>query len=108
MFAVEHYGVQADVIVMAKGLGSASRSRDRRVRGADGEVAEGQPRRHVRRQPDRLRAALATIDVLTEPGFLDNVNARGEQLRAASPTSPATTAASSTCGAGADGRLAVQ
>ena len=27
-------------------------------------------------------AALATIDVLTEPGFLDNVSARGEQLRA--------------------------
>ncbi|MSV48408.1 MAG: aminotransferase class III-fold pyridoxal phosphate-dependent enzyme, partial [Actinobacteria bacterium] len=27
-------------------------------------------------------AALATIDVLTEPGFLDHVTARGEQLRA--------------------------
>ena len=32
--------------------------------------------------PIGCAAALATIDVLTEPGFLDNVNARGEQLRA--------------------------
>ena len=32
--------------------------------------------------PIGCAAALATIDVLTEPGFLDNVNARGDQLRA--------------------------
>ena len=32
--------------------------------------------------PIGCAAALATIDVLTEPGFLDSVNARGEQLRA--------------------------
>jgi 4-aminobutyrate aminotransferase-like enzyme len=32
--------------------------------------------------PIGCAAALATIDVLTAPGFLDEVNARGEQLRA--------------------------
>ena len=32
--------------------------------------------------PIGCAAAIATIDVLTEPGFLDNVQARGEQLRA--------------------------
>jgi 4-aminobutyrate aminotransferase-like enzyme len=31
--------------------------------------------------PIGCAAALATIDVLTEPGFLDAVNARGDQLR---------------------------
>jgi 4-aminobutyrate aminotransferase-like enzyme len=32
--------------------------------------------------PIGCAAAMATIDVLTEPGFLDGVNARGDQLRA--------------------------
>jgi 4-aminobutyrate aminotransferase-like enzyme len=32
--------------------------------------------------PIGCAAALATIDVLTEPGFLDNVNVRGAQLAA--------------------------
>lgn len=32
--------------------------------------------------PIGCAAAIATIDVLSEPGFLDAVQARGEQLRA--------------------------
>ena len=31
--------------------------------------------------PIGCAAALATIDVMSEPGFLDSVEARGEQLR---------------------------
>ena len=37
--------------------------------------------------PIGCAAALATIDVLTAPGFLDDVRARGEQLRAGLPAS---------------------
>ena len=103
MFAVEHYGVQADVIVMAKGLGSgfpisAIGASD----GADGEVAEGQPRRHVRRQPDRLRGG-AGHDRRPHRARLPRQRAThaASSCAPASPTSPATTAASSTCGAGA-------
>ena len=51
--------------------------------------------------PIGCAAALATIDVLTEPGFLENVNERGEQLRSGISSWPATIRASSTCGAGA-------
>ena len=83
MFAVEHYGVRADVLVMAKGLGSgfpisaigaSDELMARWPKGSHGGTYGG--------NPIGCAAALATIDVLTEPGFLDNVNARGEQLRA--------------------------
>ena len=51
---------------------------------AQGEVMDWpqrQPRQHVRRQPRRCRAALATIDLL-EREYMANATARGEQLRA--------------------------
>ena len=45
-----------DVIVMAKGLGVGLPDLGRRRVGrADGAVADREPRRHLRRQPDRLR-----------------------------------------------------
>jgi 4-aminobutyrate aminotransferase len=82
MFAIERSGVVPDVVVMAKGLASGfpisgiGASADLRARwptGAHGGTYGG--------NPIGCAAALATIDVLTEPGFLDAVNARGEQLR---------------------------
>ena len=56
MFAVEHYGVRPDVLVMAKGIGSgfpisAIGASDELI----GALAEGESRRHLRRQPHRLR-----------------------------------------------------
>jgi 4-aminobutyrate aminotransferase-like enzyme len=83
MFAVEHSGVEPDIICMAKGiasgfpmsaLGAKREIMDRWPKGAHGGTYGG--------NPIGCAAALATIDVLTEPGFLDNVNARGEQLTA--------------------------
>jgi 4-aminobutyrate aminotransferase-like enzyme len=82
MFAIERSGVVPDVVVMAKGLASGfpisgiGASADLMARwptGAHGGTYGG--------NPIGCAAALATIDVLTEPGFLDAVNARGEQLR---------------------------
>ncbi len=81
MFAVEHYGVEPDLICMAKGiasgfpisaLGTRRDLDDRWPRGSHGGTYGG--------NPIGCAAALATIDVISAPGFLDNVRGRGEQL----------------------------
>jgi 4-aminobutyrate aminotransferase len=83
MFAVEPSGVQPDIVVMAKGIasgfpiaaiGASAELMSRWPVGSHGGTYGG--------NPIGCAAALATIDVLTEPGFLDSVNARGDQLRA--------------------------
>jgi 4-aminobutyrate aminotransferase len=83
MFAVEHFDVEPDVICMAKGiasgfplsaLGTRRELDDRWPTGSHGGTYGG--------NPIGCAAALATIDVLTAPGFLDHVAARGEQLQA--------------------------
>jgi 4-aminobutyrate aminotransferase len=83
MFAVEHYGVRPDVVVLAKGLGSGfpisaigapSELMARWPRGSHGGTYGG--------NPIGCAAALATLDVLTEDGFLDAVTARGRRLAA--------------------------
>jgi 4-aminobutyrate aminotransferase len=83
LFAVEHYGVEPDVICMAKGiasgfpfsaLGTRKELSDRWPTGSHGGTYGGNPM--------GCAAALATIEVLTAPGFLDAVTARGEQLMA--------------------------
>ncbi len=81
MWAVEHYGVQPDVICMAKGiasgfpfaaLGTRRELDDRWPTGSHGGTYGGNPM--------GCAAAIATIGVLRSPGFLDNVVARGRQL----------------------------
>jgi 4-aminobutyrate aminotransferase len=82
MFAIEPAEVVPDVIIMAKGLasgfpisaiGASAETMARWPKGSHGGTYGG--------NPIGCAAALATIDVLTEPGFLDAVNARGDQLR---------------------------
>jgi 4-aminobutyrate aminotransferase len=84
MFAVDQYDVEPDIICMAKGiasgfpfaaLGTRRELDDRWTKGSHGGTYGG--------NAIGCAAALATIEVLTAPGFLDNVNARGEQLRTA-------------------------
>jgi 4-aminobutyrate aminotransferase len=81
MFAVEHHGVRPDVMVLAKGLGSgfpisavgaSAELMARWPRGSHGGTFGG--------NPIGCAAALATLDVITEDGFLDGVAARGRQL----------------------------
>lgn len=81
MFAIEAHDVEPDMLCMAKGIASGfpfaalgmRNSIDASWRvGSQGGSASG--------NPIGCAAALATIDVLTAPGFLDNVHARGNQL----------------------------
>ena len=83
MFAVEHHAVTPDVMVMAKGLGSgfpisaigaSAELMARWPKGSHGGTYGG--------NPIGCAAALATLDVITEDGFLDKVAARGQQLAA--------------------------
>jgi 4-aminobutyrate aminotransferase len=80
MFACEHWGVQPDIICLAKGIASgmplgAMIARD--------EVMDWPPGSHASTfggNPVSCRAALATIELL-EAGYMANATARGEQLR---------------------------
>jgi 4-aminobutyrate aminotransferase-like enzyme len=81
MFAVEHYGVEPDVICMAKGiasgfpfsaLGTRRELDDRWPTGSHGGTYGG--------NPIGCAAALATIEVMTAPGFMENVRERSAQL----------------------------
>ncbi len=83
-FAVEHYDVEPDIICMAKGiasgfpfsaLGTRRELDDQWPKGSHGGTYGGNPM--------GCAAALATIEVMSEPGFMDNVRARGDQLSAA-------------------------
>ena len=80
-FAVEQYDVEPDIICMAKGiasgfpfsaLGTRRELDDLWPKGSHGGTYGG--------NPIGCAAALATIEVMSEPGFMENVRARGEQL----------------------------
>ena len=82
MFAIDASGARPDIIVMAKGIasgfplsavGASAELMSRWPTGSHGGTYGGSAL--------GCAAALATIDVLTADGFLDNVNARGDQLR---------------------------
>ena len=77
LFCVEHHGLEPDVLVLAKGLGSgfpisaigaSAELMGRWPVGSHGGTYGG--------NPIGCAAALATIDVVTAPGFLDNVRER--------------------------------
>ena len=81
LFAIEHYDVDPDIVCMAKGiasgfpfsaLGTRRELDDRWPTGSHGGTYGGNAM--------GCAAALATIDVLTADGFLDEVNQRGVQL----------------------------
>ena len=83
MFAVEHYGIEPDIICMAKGiasgfpfsaLGTRRDLDDKWPKGSHGGTYGGNAM--------GCAAALATIELMADPAFLANVNARGAQLMA--------------------------
>lgn len=80
-FAVDRYDIEPDIICMAKGiasgfpfsaLGTRRELDDQWTKGSHGGTYGG--------NPIGCAAALATIDVMSEPGFMDNVRSRGNQL----------------------------
>jgi 4-aminobutyrate aminotransferase len=81
LFAVEHFGVEPDIICSAKGIASgmplgAIIARDRVMDWPSGSHAST-----FGGNPVSCRAALATLDLL-EAGYQRNAHERGEQLRA--------------------------
>ena len=83
MFAVDHYGIDPDIICMAKGiasgfpfaaLGTRRELDDKWPVGSHGGTYGGNAM--------GCAAALATIEVMSDPAFLTNVVARGDQLQA--------------------------
>lgn len=81
-FAVDQFDIEPDILCMAKGiasgfpfaaLGTRRELDDQWPKGSHGGTYGGNPL--------GCAAALATIEVMSEPGFLDNVRTRGSQLR---------------------------
>ena len=81
-FAIDRTDVEPDILIMGKGmasgypmsaLGTRRELDDLWPTGSHGCTYGG--------NPIGCAAALATIEVMTEPGFLENVRARGSQLR---------------------------
>jgi len=81
MFAVDHYGIEPDIICMAKGIASGfpfaalgtTAELDRQwPKGSHGGTYGG--------NAIGCAAALATIEIISNPLFLKNVRARGKQL----------------------------
>jgi 4-aminobutyrate aminotransferase len=81
MFAVEHYGVEPDIICSAKGIASGMPLGAIIARA---NVMDWPPGSHASTfggNPVACRASLASIDLL-EREYMANATARGEQLRA--------------------------
>ena len=81
MFAVDHYGIEPDIICMAKGiasgfpfaaLGTSAELDAKWSKGSHGGTYGGNAM--------GCAAALATIGIMRDPAFLANVRDRGEQL----------------------------
>ena len=82
MFAIEHFDIEPDIICMAKGIASGFPfSALGTRRDLDNNWPTGSHGGTYGGNAIGCAAAIATIDILTEDGFLDHVNARGNQLR---------------------------
>ena len=81
MFAIEAHDVEPDMVCMAKGIASGFPFAALGMRQSiDASWRLGSQGGSTNGNPIGCAAALATIEILTEPGFLDNVHARGNQL----------------------------
>ncbi len=81
MFAVEHYGVEPDIICSAKGIASGMPLGAIIAKASVMDWPSGSHASTFGGNPVACRAALATIDLL-EREYMANAAARGEQLRA--------------------------
>ena len=82
-FACEHYDVEPDILVMAKGLasgfpiscvGARAELIERWIQGSHGGTYGG--------NAIGCAAALATVDVIEDEGLVENARERGDELRA--------------------------
>lgn len=83
MFAIEHFGVTPDIMVMAKGLASGWPLSAIAARGAlTKTMAPGSMGGTYAGNAVSCAAALATLDVIEEERLVENARIRGEQLMA--------------------------
>jgi len=84
LYAHEHYGIRPDIMATAKGIGggfplgaclATEEAAKGMVIGTHGSTYGGNPL--------AMAAGQAVLDVILEPGFLDQVSATGERLRGA-------------------------
>ena len=84
MWAYEHYGITPDIMTVAKGIGggfplgaclATEEAAKGMVIGTHGSTYGGNPL--------AMAAGEAVLDVMAEPGFLENVAAMGDRLRQA-------------------------
>ena len=84
MWAYEHYGITPDILASAKGIGAGfplgaclatEEAAKGMVFGTHGSTYGGNPL--------AMAAGEAVLSVIQSPGFMENVNAMGERLRAA-------------------------
>jgi 4-aminobutyrate aminotransferase len=82
MFAVDHYGIEPDILTMSKGMGSGFPIAGI---GASAEIMQAWPAGShgstYGGNPVGCAAVLATIDVIADAEFLETVRARGSYLR---------------------------
>ncbi|MDO9009880.1 MAG: acetylornithine transaminase [Thiobacillus sp.] len=82
-FGFQHSGVMPDVMALAKGLGSGMPIGACLARGAAADVfVPGSHGSTFGGNPLACAAALATLDAIEEDKLLENVNLRGEAIRA--------------------------
>jgi acetylornithine/N-succinyldiaminopimelate aminotransferase len=82
-FGFQHSGVMPDVVALAKGLGSGMPIGACMARGAAADVfTPGSHGSTFGGNPLACAAALATLDAIEEDKLLENVNLRGEAIRA--------------------------
>jgi len=83
-FAHEHYGIEPDIMTVAKGIGggfplgaclATAEAAKGMVFGTHGSTYGGNPL--------AMAAGMAILDVMLEPGFFEHVTRMGERLRAA-------------------------
>ncbi len=84
LYAHEHYGIDPDILATAKGIGggfpmgaclATEKAAAGMVVGTHGSTFGGNPL--------AMAAGQAVLDVVTEPGFLEQVTGKGERLRGA-------------------------
>ncbi len=84
IFAVEHYGIEPDIIIMGKALGAycplAATIFSEKVARCFDDHLFGHGQSHSGHAL-ACAAGLASLDVLQAPGFLDRVNAHGSYLQ---------------------------
>ncbi|WP_330451010.1 aminotransferase class III-fold pyridoxal phosphate-dependent enzyme [Paracoccus marcusii] len=82
LFAMEHHGVAADLVTMAKGLGGGLPIAAVTGRAEIMDAAEPGPGRHLWRQPLGIAAGLAVLDVIEEEGLCARADRLGAALKA--------------------------